>query len=400
MAETSVEWRDLEGEIETTLRETFGEMRATVRKNLAALVIGLVMVLRTPRGWYGRLSLSGISRAMPTRGQVAARYKRLHRFLDNPYFRTAQLSRGLLRLATGETCPAFVPVLVDQTAVGDIQVLTGSYPVSDRAIPLAMATFEYAELQSSQNRLEEEFLRGLAGTLPREARLVWIMDRGYGRVALLAVCRQEQWLFIIRGLAKVIVEYQAEGKVKRASLGRLPHRQGVACRYRKVLYQGTKKEQIDIIVYREKGFKEPWFLLVPAGSEEMLPTDAVVQLYRSRMRIETSFRDFKSWLGVRGLRLKVRKAERLNRLLTGLALGYILLLALGSGRLAQQLRRELEILRNHARHGTRRTLSRLFVALLVVTDPLLLSLSNLTQMIKDCLLDLRSGQATKVAIPV
>jgi len=400
MAETSVEWRDLQGEVETTLRETFGDIRATVRKNLAALVIGLVMVLRTPRGWYGRLSLSGISRAMPTRGQVAARYKRLHRFLDNTHFRTEQLSSGLLRLAAGESCPSLVPVLVDQTAVGDIQVLTGSYPVEGRAIPLAMATFEYGELPSSQNRLEEDFLRRLAGGLPREVRFVWVMDRGYGRASLLALCRQEQWLFVIRGRATVTVEYQEEGKVKRASLGRLPHRQGVACRYRKVLYQGTKKERIDIIVYREKGFKEPWFLLVPADSEEMLPTDAVVQLYRSRMRIETSFRDFKSWLGVRGLRLKVRKAERLNRLLTGLALGYILLLALGAGRLAQQLRREMEILRKHARHGTRRTLSRLFVALLVVTDPLLLSLSNLTQMIKDCLLDLRSGQATKAAIPV
>ena len=400
MAETSVEWRDLQAEVETTLRETFGEVRATVRKNLAALMIGLVMVLRTPRGWYGRLTLSGISRAMPTRGQVAARYKRLHRFLDNTHFRTEQLSSGLLRLAAGESCPSLVPVLVDQTAVGDIQVLTGSYPVEGRAIPLAMATFEYGELPSSQNRLEEDFLRRLAGGLPREVRFVWVMDRGYGRASLLALCRQEQWLFVIRGRATVTVEYQEEGKVKRASLGRLPHRQGVACRYRKVLYQGTKKERIDIIVYREKGFKEPWFLLVPADSEEMLPTDAVVQLYRSRMRIETSFRDFKSWLGVRGLRLKVRKAERLNRLLTGLALGYILLLALGSGRLAQQLRREMEILRNHARHGTRRTLSRLFMALLVVTDPLLLSLSNLTQMIKDCLLDLRSGQATKAAIPV
>jgi len=400
MAETSVEWRDLEGQIETTLRETFGEVRATVRKNLAALMIGLVMVLRTPRGWYGRLSLSGISRAIPTPGQVAARYKRLHRFLDNRRFRTEQLSSGLLRLAAGESGASLVPVLVDQTAVGDIQVLTGSYPVSGRAIPLAMTTFEYGELHSSQNRLEEDFLRWLAGALPREARLVWIMDRGYGRASLLGFCRQEQWLFIIRGRAKVIVEYQEEGKVKRASLARLAHRQGVARRYRNVLYQGTKKERIDIIVYRERGYKEPWFLLVPADSQEKLPTEAVVQLYRSRMQIETSFRDFKSWLGVRGLRLKVRKAERLNRLLTGLALGYILLLALGSGRVAQQLRRELEILRNHARHGTRRTLSRLFMAFLVVTDPLLLSLSNLIQMIKDCLLDLRFGQATKTAIPV
>jgi hypothetical protein len=394
MSEMKEEWR----EVEQTLRETFSELRSSVRKNLAALVIGLVMVLRTPRGWYGRLSLSGISRGMPTTGEVKARYKRLHRFLDNPRFRTEQLSAGLLRLAAGESCPALVPVLVDQTAIGDIQVLTGSYPVEGRAIPLALATFEYGELPSSQNRLEEDFLRRLAGALPRESRLVWIMDRGYGRVALLVVCREEHWLFIIRGRSAVTVEYQDEGKMRRMSLGRLPHRQGIACRYRGALYQGAKRERVDIIVYREKGFKEPWFLLVPADSEESLPTETVVRLYRSRMRIEVSFRDFKSWLGVRGLRLKVRKAERLNRLLTGLALGYILLLALGESRLAQQFRREMEILRRKARHGTRRTLSVLSVALLVVSDPLLLSPANLRNMIKECVLALRRGQAIKAEL--
>lgn len=153
------------------------------------------------------------------------------------------------------------------------------------------------------------------------------------------------------------------------------------------------RERVDIIVYREKGFKEPWFLLVPADSEEILPTETVVRLYRSRMRIEVSFRDFKSWLGVRGLRLKVRQAARLNRLLTGLALGYILLLALGESRWAQQFRREMEILRSQARHGTRRTLSLLSVALLVVSDPSLLSPANLRNMIKECVLTLRRGQA-------
>jgi len=390
------EWQELEGEVEETLRETFSVLRVSVMKNLAVLVIGLVMVLRTPRGWYGKLSLSGISRGMPTRGEVKARYKRLHRFLDNPRFQTEQLSAGLLRLAAGESCPSLVPVLVDQTAVGDVQVLTGSYPAEGRAIPLSLATFEYGELVSSQNRLEEDFLRRLAGALPRESRLVWIMDRGYARVALLALCRKERWLFIIRGRAAVIVEYQG----RRVSLGRLPHRQGVACRYHGVLYQETNKERVDIIVYREKGFKEPWFLLVPSDSEEILATETVVRLYRSRMRIETSFRDFKSWLGVRGLRLRVRKAERLNRLLTGLALGYILLLALGESPLAQQLRRELEILRNKARHGTRRTLSVLSIALLVVSDPLLLSLANLSHILKECLLALRCNQVIKAELLV
>jgi hypothetical protein len=396
MTDVTEEWRELEGEVEETLQETFSDVRATVRKNLAALVIGLVMVLRTPRGWYGRLSLSGISRVMPTRGEVAARYKRLHRFLDNPHFRNETLSAGLLRLAAGGSCPSLVPLLVDQTAVGEVQVLTASYPVEGRAVPLAMTTFEHAKLDLSQNLLEEGFLRRLAGALPPQVRFVWIMDRGYGRASLLLVCRKEHWLFLIRGRAAVIVEYQG----RRMSLGRLPHRQGKACRYRGVLYQGREKEPVDIIVYREKGFQEPWFLLAPADSEEILPTETAVRLYRSRMQIEVSFRDFKSWLGVRGLRLKVRKAERLNRLLTGLAMGYILLLALGTSRLAQQLRREIEVLRRRARHGTRRTLSPLYLALMVAADPLLLSFSNLTQVLKASLRALRSGQAIKTTASV
>jgi hypothetical protein len=390
MTDIRPEWRELEGEVEETLQETFSHLPTPVRKNLAALVIGLVLVLRMPRGWYGRLSLSGLARGLPTRGEVTARYKRLHRFLDNPRFSNESLSAGLVRLAVGGSCPSLVPVLVDQTAVGEIQVLTASYPAQGRAIPVAMETFEHSELERSQNLLEEDFLHRLAAALPQGVRLVLIMDRGYARAALVLVCRRQDWLFVIRGRAQVMVEY---GSGRRVSLGRLPHRQGKACRYRHVFYQGREKEAVDIVVYRERGFKEPWFLLVPADSEEILPTESVVQLYRSRMQIEVSFRDFKSWLGVRGLRLKARRADRMNRLLTGLAMAYVLLLALGAGRLAQQLRGQIEVLRRRARHGTRRTLSVLSLALMLVADPFLLSLSNLTRVLMGPLQALRSGQA-------
>lgn len=82
------EWKELYLEIEETLEEKFTVLRRTVVKNLAHLVIGLVIVLRTSRGWYGKLSLSGISRSMCTEAKVKARYKRLHRFLDNPHFQS------------------------------------------------------------------------------------------------------------------------------------------------------------------------------------------------------------------------------------------------------------------------------------------------------------------------
>lgn len=197
-----------------------------------------------------------------------------------------------------------------------------------------------------------------------------------------------------------MVEYQAKGQRKRVSLGRLPHRQGRACRYRGLFYQGREKEPVDIIVYRERGFKELWFLLVPADSEEILPTESVVRLYRSRMQVEVSFRDFKSWLGVWGLRLKVCQTQRLKRLLTGLAMAYVLLLALGAGPQVQKLRDQIELLRRRARFGSRRTLSLLSLALMLVARPLLLSLSNLTWVFKEPLQLLQSGQPIRRAIAV
>jgi uncharacterized membrane protein len=98
--------------------------------------------------------------------------------------------------------------------------------------------------------------------------------------------------------------------------------------------------------------------------------------------------------------LKVGKAERLNRLSTGLTMSYILLLALVSSRLAHQLRRRTEVLRRRARHGTRRTLSPLSLALIVASDPLLLSFLNLIQVLKASLQALGSGQAIRMTISV
>ena len=68
--------------------------------------------------------------------------------------------------------------------------------------------------------------------------------------------------------------------------------------------------------------------MVPALSENVLPTELVVEWNRDRMHIEVNFRDFKSHFGVRGLSLKVRKAERLDCLLAVMVLAYILLLVL------------------------------------------------------------------------
>jgi len=122
------------------------------------------------------------------------------------------------------------------------------------------------------------------------------------------------------------------------SLGRLPHRSGQAVRCRHALYHSRQAEPVDVIVYRQKGFQEAWFLTVPPDSESWLPAEQVVRLYRQRMQIEHCFRDWKSHLGLRGLHLQVDKSRRLLRLVMAFTLAYLLVLQLGQDPLAEKAR--------------------------------------------------------------
>ncbi len=83
-------------EIKDILSDRFGNLRQTVIKNLSHLIISLTMLIRTHRGWYGRLSLMGIARVMKTEGNVKTRYKRLSRFLDNQQFQMSDLTLPLM----------------------------------------------------------------------------------------------------------------------------------------------------------------------------------------------------------------------------------------------------------------------------------------------------------------
>ena len=385
-------YQDWHEEFEEILREDFSHLTRPVRRNLSHLVLALILLLRTPRGWYGKISVSGTARTFPTGTTPKIRYKRLYRFLDNPHFTMDSLSPGLLTLVQPQRKDKLLPLIVDQTAIGDVEVITGSYPTAGRAIPMSMVSFEYGKIKHSRNCIEDNFLLKLASSCPAGVRPVWIMDRGYARVSLMQFCRLHQWLYIIRGRRDVIVEYEDKGRVYRKSLGRLRHRQGVARRYSNVLYQGQRREKVDIIVYRERGFKEPWFLIVPASSEKLLPTELVISWYRARMMIEVSFRDFKSQLGIKGLTLRVRRAERLNRLLCGLVLVYILFLSLGASSLGEGLRKAFEIPRLKPRHGTTRTLSVLSLALMAITDTFMLTSWDLMKVLIGLLERLRQPE--------
>ncbi|MPZ18834.1 MAG: transposase [Luteitalea sp.] len=253
--------------------------------------------------------------------------------------------------------------MVDQTTIRGTPVLMAGVRVARRVLPVAFVCYEYATLRKSQNVIEESLFLLIAACLPPGCKPIFILDRGSARASLLRQLRRLKIPFILRGRATTMVRVGGQ----RLSLGRVRRRAGRARRDTHAAYQDTAQEPVDLIVYHDRAFQEPWFLLVPAGSETPLPTDDVGALYRERMYIELTFRDWKTHLGVRGLRLELDLAPRLGRLLLALTLASMLAVLLGAGPLARRVRAHTEVLRATPRHGTRRRLSARSIAILALS---------------------------------
>jgi hypothetical protein len=350
----------------------FRPLRRTVRRNLSRLSAAFLLLAISVRFGYGGLHLTSVARALPQGKKFKSSYKWLSRFLKCKYFDPSSLAECMLALVLGQKPPAWVLVLIDQTTIDGVQVVNAAVPLEGRAVPVAWVDFEYPWkllTPPSQNAIERMLLSWLQEATPAGVRLLLVLDRGYARVQMIQDLNRHQQPFILRGTSQVIVEATVRGRRQRLSLGRLPHRTGIPVRYRHVLYHGMQKEPVDLIVYRGPGFQDAWFLIVPPDSEPWLPNPLVVQLYRQRMQIEHCFRDWKSHLGLRGLRLQVQKPERILRLLMAFTLAYLFTLLLGQDPLAQQARPFFELQRQRPRHGTARVLSVLSIALYMISDP-------------------------------
>jgi hypothetical protein len=354
--------------VDGAVYRAFPDLRRTVQKNLALLTVAFLRVVGAARSGHGRLSLAALFRVLPTPGTAHSREKRLHRFLGNRRLDPRAVTEGLARLIFGKRGPGLWPIAFDQTKAGSTQALLAGVPFQGRTLPLAVYTFEYPwkELAAkSQNWLEEVFLADLEEALPAGAKAVFVGDRGYARASLLRRSARLGRLYLIRGRSGTRVEYQGH----QCKLRELPLEPGKPIRYCEVLYQANERVPVDVVAFHDPSFREPWWLLVPAGTAKILPTKTVLALYRERMHVEHSFRDFKTHLGLRGLKLKVRIAERTGRLLLAFCIAYCLALVLGVSPEAERARLDLEAPRRQARHGTRRTLSVLSLAMLMLSHP-------------------------------
>ncbi len=337
-----------------------GIIRVTILKNIALVTYALVTLYHGARGGNGWLSKAALARCLPLGTGPKEREQRLYRFLRNNRLTPELLIPLPIALACGTKLRERLPMILDQTTIQGIETLFVGLVFEGRVLPIAFSCFMKKLIYKSQNILEHSLILAAMSCFPVEFRPLLILDRGSARVALLIHLREEGIPFLCRAKRSVMVYLQ--GQTKGRTLGRFKIKPGQLLRY-SVLYHSQKKEPLDLIIYFGKGYKEPWYLLVPSGTS--LTAEEIVELYAKRMSIDQGFRDWKTHLGVRGLVFYgVNPAPRLTRLLLAFSLSYLLCLALGSTEEAQGVRAFVEIKRTKPRHGTRRTLSVLSIGIL------------------------------------
>jgi len=335
-----------------------GLIRITILKNMALVTHALITLFGGARGGNGWLSQAALSRCMPLGTGPKERAQRLHRFLSNVRLTSEVLIPLHIILACGTNLRERLPMILDQTTIRGIETLLIGLVYEGRVLPIAFSCFMKRQIHKSQNILEHRLIWAVMSCFPVAYRPWLILDRGYARVSLFMHLRQEGIPFLCRATRAVMVYLNGKGK----TLGRFKIKPGQIRRYA-VLYHSEKKEPLDLIIYFGRGYKEPWYLLVPSGTS--LTAEEIVELYGKRMSIEQGFRDWKTHLGIRGLVFYGEQAAlRLNRLLLVFSLAYLLCLALGSTEEAQAVRAFVEIKRHKPRHGTTRTLSVLSIGIL------------------------------------
>jgi hypothetical protein len=291
----------------------FSTLRRSQQKTLGALVGAAVVV--------HHVTLAALGRAMLGRAKAKHRIKRVDRFLGNERIETADAMAGVAaRLLSRRRKP--VVVLLDWGDIRQFMVLVAAVSLRGRALPLVWASYEKWEFFRSQNQLEEGLVSMLRTVLPPGVTGIVVADRGFGRVSFARHLQAQGFHYVLRVKGKVWIDLPEHwGRLESLGL-----REGDSRWEPSVRYGKQHRFETALATRWEAGSKEPWYLItdVPAG------LDAVMALYRQRMRIEELFRDQKNVRNGWALRqIQIRRKERLERLLLVLAVAYAILVAYG-----------------------------------------------------------------------
>lgn len=249
--------------------------------------------------------LSELARCFSRPRRHIHRLKRIWRFVSNPRFDFQAVMDAIClhNLAFALKAGGRKVVLLDITFLTDeLAVLAAALACRGRAVPLCMWAFERKKLLRSQNTLTHQLLAHLKALM---GDFVLVADRGFGHAWTIHCCRQLGIDFVLR--IKEDVRMYAGRRSGRAK-DFLPPSDGRRF-YPNARYHAEKKLKVNFIALRQEG--AGWLLVT-----SLRDFPRAVKLYEQRMQIEETFRDLKSLLGLR--RVRVRGVRRLQVLLVAL----------------------------------------------------------------------------------
>jgi len=181
--------------------------------NITIVAVAMLALWRGARSGNGKITLCALARTMPLEVNEKYREKRLYRLLRNKNLEGPDMTPFLVLMALGNNPSPWVPIVVDQTKVNGAEVIMAGVLVARRVLPVAFCCFTYEEIRKSQNSIEYGLLKMIAASLPLGCKPLFVMDRGYGRVAMFQELKQLGIPYLIRTKRKVCVTVNGRKKL-------------------------------------------------------------------------------------------------------------------------------------------------------------------------------------------
>jgi len=323
----------------------FPVLRKTQQMNLALSIVGCI------KGRSGIASV--IARCIPGAQKHKHRLKRLWRFISNHLVQPEQLMGLWITWCIRTLVPRdYIPIALDWTTLpGNLPCLMAAIPFHGRAIPLVWQIVPFGSLKDSQNRIEERLVARLRHLLPVNKRIILVADRGFGRATFVQFLLDQQFLFVLRLRADVIIATET-GKKQRVRDIRL--QPTISQWFPRITYRNDGVVAgINLCAVVAHGSDDPWILVT-----NLRKPGTTIARYASRFQIEEWFKDMKHELGIDGLRTKNLKRIRRMIFLSCVAYGITLLIGSCAERFSTW--------RDHLITGGRKAASRIWFALRII----------------------------------
>jgi len=303
-------------EFTTFLISQKGKLLKSQIKTLAAISFAVFLV--------DRIGVAELGRSMKSNTTPKHNIKRVDRFLGNLRVIIKDFSRMLIGLILSALNISRVLVAMDWTDMEDgvHQTLILGLVACGRTLPLYWRTVRKDELKNHQSQIEAQLLRDFREIIPADIDVVIVADRGFGYVELCEVCQELGFHFCFRVKRKAdIVAQGFTGNLRNLDL-----KPGTMVDWGWILYTRSRY-RVRFVTCFAFGQKDAWLLITDIED----PVGVVVACYAKRWEIEECIRDLKNertGLSLRGVTLKT--AERYDRLLLVVAVGYLFLVITGA----------------------------------------------------------------------